>query len=206
MVNALFLSRFWHVLRVVPLPTYFLQKISSITYQFVTHRTSPRLKQSVLYHPMSTGGLSVIEIHAQQKVLQRRYVQALLLNNRQCSPIPNYLYELLTCYPQVNYGTNCHQIPLLFHSARQTSRARGLHAFSSIFKAIDSMPTEELGPTVLELPFSPSVSSQSPPLAHLTMTPSSRLKPMIFCSRALLEATFTKRAAMLPCALDWEDI
>lgn len=161
MVNSLFLSRFWHVLRVVPLPNYFLQKISSIAYQFITHKIFPPLKKSVIYHPKSVGGLSVIDPHAQQKVLQQRYAKALISNNSHCSPIPDYLLELLTSYIQLSYGTNHHQVPLLFRQARQTSRMRRLHALSPIFKAIDSMPFAEIGPhlgslslpTILELPF-----------------------------------------------------
>lgn len=85
---------------------------------------------------------------------------ALFLNNSRYTPIPKYIFALLTCYIQPNYGTNYHHVPLQFQQARKTSSFRRLHSFHCVFKAIDSMTANGLGshlgshylPAILEIP------------------------------------------------------
>ncbi|CEP16556.1 hypothetical protein [Parasitella parasitica] len=64
------------------------------------------MEKPVIYRPEDNGGLSAIDIYAQQKVLQQRHVKSLLLDNPLESPIPAYFLELLTSYIQLNFGTS----------------------------------------------------------------------------------------------------
>lgn len=160
MANSLFLARFWHVLRITALPAYFFRKISSIIYQFVTHKIFPVLKKSVMYYDKLEGGLSVIDISSQQNVLQMRYAKALLQDNQHCAPLPGFLWSLLTSYIQLSFNTTHHQVPLLFKEARHPSQLRGLHTLSPLLKSLDAIERTALpdttilaASTALELPF-----------------------------------------------------
>jgi hypothetical protein len=160
MANTLFLSRFWHLLRVTVLPAFFFSKVSSIVYQFVTHQIFPKVKKSTIYHSKLEGGLSIIDISAQQKVLQQRYITALLQLNTQSMKLPTFLYDLLSSYLQLAFDSHSFQAPLLFATIRKPSHLTGLHVLSSIFRAIDSYPPidswEDISlnwATCLELPF-----------------------------------------------------
>lgn len=160
MVNTLFLSRFWHFLRVTVLPAFFFQKASSLVYQFICHQIFPKFKKTNIYHSKLLGGLSVIDISAQQLVLQQRYISALLYDNSRGSVLPKYLFDLLTSYLQMAYDTFLYIVPLLFDQVRKPSHLNGLHVLSPIIRAISGFPKPDTWDdldfnlaTSLELPF-----------------------------------------------------
>jgi hypothetical protein len=182
MANTLFLSRLWHFLRITALPAYFFKKATSIVYRFVSKGIFPKIKTSNLYHPKSAGGLSVIDISAKQKVLQQRYISALLSDHAQGSNLPKYLLYLLTATLQLSYNNFFFEIPLLFPNARKPSSLTGLHVLSPLVKAIDSFPPfESWGNialnlfTCLELPF--------PTICHPTQDVPSVLENSTICSK-----------------------
>jgi hypothetical protein len=134
--NTLILSKLWHVIRVVSLPQDFLKKIKSIIYQFVMSGLFPPLKGNSFFLPRDQGGLGLIDVGAQQKALQFRYIRVLLTGNR--GLLPEFTYQLLINALRLSNDASHHALPLLFKSARYKSTLNGLHPFSSMFNAMDS--------------------------------------------------------------------
>lgn len=73
----------------------------------------------IFFAPKDEGGLSLMNISAQQKSLQVRLIEALLRPiNTVAVNVPFYLYHLMVSIIQISYDCPCHEIPLLFPSAR----------------------------------------------------------------------------------------
>ncbi|KAK4521913.1 uncharacterized protein ATC70_004451 [Mucor velutinosus] len=133
--NTLILSKLWHVIRVVSLPQEVLKKIKSTIYQFVMSGLFPPLKANSFFLPRDQGGLGLIDIGAQQKSLQFRYLRVLLLGNH--GRLPGFTYQLLTHALRLTNDVAHHALPLLFPSARYKNTLNGLHPFLSMFNAMD---------------------------------------------------------------------
>jgi hypothetical protein len=160
MVNSLFLARLWHFLRITPLPSTFIKKVTSMVYQFICHKIFPPMKKSIIFSPRAQGGLSVLDITVQQHVLQQRYVQALLLDNRVHHSIPSFLLQTLATFIQVSYGASHPQLPLLFRNSRWSSPLSGLHCLLPLLRSVDAFFVQESWDkcnlsieTALQLPF-----------------------------------------------------
>ncbi|KAK4508886.1 uncharacterized protein ATC70_013509 [Mucor velutinosus] len=133
--NTLILSKLWHVIRVVSLPQEVLKKIKSTIYQFVMSGLFPSLKADSFFLPRDQGGLGLIDIGAQQKSLQFRYLRVLLLGNH--GRLPGFTYQLLTHALRLTNDVAHHALPLLFPSARYKNTLNGLYPFLSMFNAMD---------------------------------------------------------------------
>ena len=142
MVNSLFLARFWHFLRITVLPVSFVEKLSSLVYQFVCYKIFPPMKKAVIYSPLDQGGLAVLDITVQQHILQQRYVRALLLDNEVSQPIPNFLMQSLSTFIQVCYGASHPHLPLLFTQYRSNSLLTGLHCLLPLLRSIDAFSVQ----------------------------------------------------------------
>ncbi|OAD00092.1 hypothetical protein MUCCIDRAFT_113545 [Mucor lusitanicus CBS 277.49] len=134
--NTLILSKLWHVIRVVSIPQEDLKKITSTIYQFVMSGLFPPLKGTSFFLPRDQGGLGLIDIGAQQKALQFRYLRVLLADNR--GPLPEFTYQLLTHALRLTNDAVHHALPLLFPSARYKNTLNGLHPFLPMFNALDT--------------------------------------------------------------------
>ncbi|KAK4513077.1 uncharacterized protein ATC70_011523 [Mucor velutinosus] len=134
--NTMILSKLWHVIRIVSLPKDTVKKITSIIYQFVMSGLYPPLKGNSLFLPRYQGGLGLIDIMAQQKVLQFRYLNALLTENS--NNIPGLTYRLLVDYLKMSHDSPSHIIPILFQTARYKNQLRGFHPYHMMFEAIDT--------------------------------------------------------------------
>ncbi|KAK4515487.1 uncharacterized protein ATC70_010437 [Mucor velutinosus] len=73
---------------------------------------------------------------AQQKVLQFRYLNALLTENS--NNIPGLTYRLLVDYLKMSHDSPSHIIPILFKTARYKNQLRGFHPYYMMFEAIDT--------------------------------------------------------------------
>ncbi|KAK4518952.1 poly(A)-specific ribonuclease [Mucor velutinosus] len=137
--NTLILSKLWHVIRVVSLPQEVLKKLRSIIYQFVMSGLFPPLKGTSFFFPRDQGGLGLIDIGAQQKAPQFRYLRVLLVGNH--GLLPDFTYQLLTNALRLTNDAAHHVLRLLFMSARYKNTLNGLHPFLSMFNAMDTCNT-----------------------------------------------------------------
>ncbi|KAI8084191.1 uncharacterized protein B0P05DRAFT_30396 [Gilbertella persicaria] len=129
-------------------------------YQFACQEIFPSLRKTTIYHPRLTGSLCVMNVSAQQKVLQNWYIRAILHNNCIDRPIPAFLLQLLVSCIQSAFDCPYHEVPLLFPKACKSTHLSGLHTLSVILKAIDDCPLSSSWddrklnlPACLETPF-----------------------------------------------------
>ncbi|KAG1278926.1 hypothetical protein G6F66_011976 [Rhizopus arrhizus] len=76
--NTLILSRVWHSLRVLAVSAYFLDKIRSIVYQFITSKSFPKVSFDTCRRPRKEGGLAVLDPATQLHALQLRWLRPLV--------------------------------------------------------------------------------------------------------------------------------
>jgi hypothetical protein len=116
-----------------------------VIYQFISVGMFPKMKGNIFFLSKDKGGLGLLNIAAQQKSLQFRYIKALLEPSGIVLPdIPQFLYDLLAGTIQLSYDTPAHELPLLIQSARLQGTLRSLHPFTAIFEALDSCKIEPL--------------------------------------------------------------
>jgi hypothetical protein len=147
--NVMILSKLWHILRILPVTKGFLQDVNSLIYQFIVSGIFPKLKGSLFFLPKEKGGLGLMNVEAQQRALQLRYIKALLRpTGCEIPEVPLFLYDLMVGTLQVSFKTPCHEIPLLIKSSRRRSALHGLHPFATIFDAMDSCTANLLSSSI----------------------------------------------------------
>ncbi|KAG1445074.1 hypothetical protein G6F55_012092 [Rhizopus delemar] len=77
-LNTLVLSKLWHVLCLIYVPSSFISKLKGIMFSFLTFRMFPKISLSTMCLPRSSGGLGVLDPGIQQHALQLRWLIPLL--------------------------------------------------------------------------------------------------------------------------------
>lgn len=136
--NVMILSKLWHVLRLTPLPKSAINKLSSIIYQYIVDDKKLQVKKDVFYLHKEEGGLSLINVSAQQNTLQMRYIKSLLCYE-QYKKIPKYLYDLMIY--GLKTATNNPNIEsiMLFENTRFKSGINNDGAFGLIMQSMDAI-------------------------------------------------------------------
>ncbi|KAG2194762.1 hypothetical protein INT47_012064 [Mucor saturninus] len=75
--NSLLLSRLCHILRVVAVPTRWLDSVKTLVRSYLLPFW-PRPAMSTIYLPKKFGGVGLVDIHLQQLALQHIYVKRLI--------------------------------------------------------------------------------------------------------------------------------
>lgn len=154
--NTMILSKLWHVLRLTNLPKVVTSRLNSIIYQYIVDDRRIQVKKDVFYLPKNEGGLGLLNISVQQKMLQLRYINALLSVSGTPNPVPSHLYSLMVFALQNGCDTPYHEVPLLFPESRYKSAFTGLHSFHNIFEAIDSC-IQQCKPDAEKIKISPKI-------------------------------------------------
>jgi hypothetical protein len=110
-------------------------RLNSIIYQYIVDNRQIQVKKDVFYLPKNEGGLGLLNISAQQKMLQFRYLNVLLSVSGTPNPVTNHLHSLMVFALQNRCDTSYHEMPLLFPETRFKSSFTGLHSFYNIFEA-----------------------------------------------------------------------
>ena len=77
-VNSVFLSKLWHVLRVTSFPQSFFKRIRSITGQFMNHGVKPIFRYDRLCQRLHEGGLGLLDPLVQQGSLFVRWIKEIV--------------------------------------------------------------------------------------------------------------------------------
>lgn len=96
--NSLLLSRLWHVLRVVPVPSKWLQEIKALVRSFLLPFW-PKPAWDTLTLPRAHGGVGLIDIEQQSKALHFVYLQRMCKHPRTTDFLTPWIikyYQLLT--------------------------------------------------------------------------------------------------------------
>jgi hypothetical protein len=99
--NALFSSKLWHVLRLVPLPKWFFKSLRASLAKFINGRhILLRLSIAHLCKPVDQGGLGLIDPEAQQIALQYRWLPHILdPPNTSSSPLSFWIQACFVSIP-----------------------------------------------------------------------------------------------------------
>jgi hypothetical protein len=96
------------------------------------------MRGTIFFVPKDEGGLGLIDIPAQQRLLPFRLIKALLNHiNTATVNLPEYSYQFMVSTLQMSHDCPSHEIPLLFPSARAKGSLKGNHSFKMIFEALD---------------------------------------------------------------------
>ncbi|KAG1444642.1 hypothetical protein G6F57_017767 [Rhizopus arrhizus] len=79
-LNTLFFSKIWHMLRITWIPKGILDKITSISRQFVQRHLLPYISYNVLLQPTYRGGRGLLDLTIQQCLLAYRWFTPLLFS------------------------------------------------------------------------------------------------------------------------------
>lgn len=95
--NSLVFSKLWHLLRVTPVPQYWLNEIRSMARTFLLD-FRPAPSWNSVCQPHVNGGLGVIDVHQQQLALQLVYIQRLIREKRASDFVSPLIGHCLTLY------------------------------------------------------------------------------------------------------------
>ncbi|CDH61168.1 hypothetical protein RO3G_01611 [Lichtheimia corymbifera JMRC:FSU:9682] len=101
--NSLLLSKLWHVLRVVPVPTGWLDEVKQIIRSFLLPFW-PTPSWDTLCLPRRFGGVGLVNLHHQSKALHFVYVQRLCKPGRPSDFISKWIiryFQLLTGHASI---------------------------------------------------------------------------------------------------------
>lgn len=150
------LSKLQHVLRLTSLLKAVVTRLTSIIYQYIVDDRRLRIKKDILYLPKNEGGLGLLNISVQQRILQFRYINALLSMSWAPTLLPKHLYGIMVFALQNRCNTPHHEVPLLFPDSRFQSPFTGLHSFYNIFEAMDSY-IQQCKPVIESVKMSPII-------------------------------------------------
>ncbi|KAG1450088.1 hypothetical protein G6F56_008451 [Rhizopus delemar] len=68
-INALVLSKLWHVLRITSITLFFLDQTRSCVSKFLTSSIFPRISFDIICLPHKAGGLGILDLFQQQRAL-----------------------------------------------------------------------------------------------------------------------------------------
>jgi endonuclease/exonuclease/phosphatase family metal-dependent hydrolase len=113
--NSLVFSKLWHLLRVTPVPKYWLNDIRSMASKFLM-AFRPHPSWNSICQPHLNGGLGVIDVHQQQSALNLVYIQRILKPKRATdfvTPMIGHCIQLYTGHrsflPWLQYPEEYHK-------------------------------------------------------------------------------------------------
>lgn len=135
--NSLVLSRVWHVLRLTPTTTVYLNRLKSIIGKFLMRNMFPRIAFTTLCRLRSYGGIAILDPATQQNALQLRWIQELLsFSTDEWLPHTHVLYHHLLRDRRFSDG-DIHTL-LRCQEARKPS-TREVSISTLIFRAMDKI-------------------------------------------------------------------
>ncbi|CDH53913.1 hypothetical protein RO3G_14532 [Lichtheimia corymbifera JMRC:FSU:9682] len=137
--NSLILSRIWHVLRLTPTTTVFLNQLKSVIGKFLMRNIFPRVAFTTLCRSRSHGGIGILDPVTQQSALQTRWIQELLsFSTDEWSPHTHVLYHHLLRDCRFASGT-IHT--LLRCPGARKPRTNEVSISTLIYRTMDLIPT-----------------------------------------------------------------
>lgn len=189
-LNSLILSKLWHVLRVVSVPTSFFKSVQSIISKFINFHIFPKISFSTACLSRSQGGLGLLNPFIQQMALQLRWLHPILstatddLHSDAVTGTSMVFVRLISfLYSQIINTTNDplhpsssieldHRFFFLFPLRRPKTVCQLNSSLALLFKAIDMFPKDYSNvvvsaATCLEIPLG-SLTIPSIPLRRST--------------------------------------
>jgi hypothetical protein len=122
--NAVLLSRLWHILRVVPVPSSWLDSVRKMIKDYVLPFARAPSWDTICLRK-KYGGLGIIDIHSQHRALQLVYLQRMLKYNGDYSTDFSTLF--MVSLLQLHTGLSS-VLPLVMFSDLYTSNTLALQS------------------------------------------------------------------------------
>ncbi|KAI9337343.1 hypothetical protein BD770DRAFT_373662 [Pilaira anomala] len=157
-LNSLILSKLWHVLRIISVPSSFFKSVQSIISNFINFRTFPKISFYTACLPRSHGGLGLLNPAVQQSALQVRWLHPLLSTKTSALQtdvltsdsivllqLISFLYSQVALASASLYSVTSpldldHRFFFLFPSRRPPNTKQLNSSLALLFKAIDDLP------------------------------------------------------------------
>jgi hypothetical protein len=136
--NTLILSRVWHSLRVLAVHAYFLDKIRSISDQFINSKPFPKVSFDTCRHPRKEGGLAVLDPATQLHALQLRWLRPLAQPDAESNYNHSFALQALQYCLCSFSGNSSPVLPLAFAELRSPDvKAKG--CCKLLFRVMDML-------------------------------------------------------------------
>jgi hypothetical protein len=123
-------SKLWYCLRLFKPTTKFINSLRTSIYQFVWQKKTPKLKKDLIFAPITSGGLQVMDPSIQQKLLQKRWISYIVEPTVHCS----FVSDLMLTH--LSYCDKSSFFPLLPLYDRDYRKGCVLHKDLSIWHVI----------------------------------------------------------------------
>jgi endonuclease/exonuclease/phosphatase family metal-dependent hydrolase len=184
--NSLLLSKVYHILRVIPAPTSWLDQLKRVIREFMVP-FNPSVSWSSLCLPKKFGGASLVDVKDQSLALHMVYIQRLLFPSRSAvdfvSPWLVHCIQVYTGHSSV--------LPWFMYPAMYKSLFKGVPVVSHLVELLSRLPplvvSESWSPRwFLDLPLCSVVSpcenplGKPPPLDPAALAPRYLLSDLCF--------------------------